>query len=320
VDTEDLQLNVSRESIQSSRVIAQIKRALTGKVLETLKKLAFEEAKAAEETTDAEKPVLKDGYTKFWNSFSRYIKEGIATDPESLETLPALLRFHSLKSPEKLISLDDYIAQMKSDQKKIYYILSDDERAAIQSPHLDVFHKHNVDVLLMADPIDAFVMIALTKYKDYPMANAAIDKPELQADVEETGEAETKEAALPEDQLSGLVARFKDVLGDRVSDVRATDRLIESPARLVDPEGAPNQEIQRAYRAMRQELEAPKKVLEINPRHPILKRLSEQEGGSDIGRLIVEQIFEDALLIEGLHPNPAGMIQRIQELMRAALK
>ncbi len=304
VDSEDLQLNVSRESIQSNRVIAQIRRALTGKVQDMLKKLAGSE----------------DDYAKFWSSFGRFLKEGIATDPESLENLPGLLRFHTLQSPDKLVSLDQYIEQMKPDQKKIYYVLSDDERAAIHSPHLDVFRKHGVDVLLMADPMDAFVMIALTSYKDHAMANVAVDKPDLPSSEEQAEEPSAADEPLNEDMLSGLVQRFKDILGERVSDVRATDRLVDSPARLVDAEGAPNQEIQRAYRAMRQELDAPVKVLEINPRHPILKGLSKQESEGEIGRMIIEQIYEDALLIEGLHPNPAGMIQRIQELMRAALK
>ena len=304
VDSEDLQLNVSRESIQSNRVIAQIRRALTGKVQDMLKNLAGSE----------------DDYAKFWSSFGRFLKEGIATDPESLENLPGLLRFHTLQSPDKLVSLDQYIEQMKPDQKKIYYVLSDDERAAIHSPHLDVFRKHSVDVLLMADPMDAFVMIALTSYKDHAMANVAVDKPDLPSSEEQAEEPSAADEPLNEDMLSGLVQRFKDILGERVSDVRTTDRLVDSPARLVDAEGAPNQEIQRAYRAMRQELDAPVKVLEINPRHPILKGLSKQESEGEIGRMIIEQIYEDALLIEGLHPNPAGMIQRIQELMRAALK
>ena len=307
VDSEDLQLNVSRESIQSSRVMAQIRRALTGRVMDMLKKLAAE--KAEDET---------EGYAKFWKNFSRFIKEGIATDRESLETLPQLLRFHSLNQPEKWISLDDYLQNLQPEQNKIYYILGDDDRSAVRSPHLDVFRRDGVDVLLMTDPIDPFVLMALTDYKDHPLANAAVEKPDSKA--EEKPKDENEEPSLTEDVLAGLVQRFKDTLGERVSDVRATDRLIDSPARLVDVEGAMNQEVQRVYRMMRQEFEAPKQILEINPRHPILKRLSEQAASADVDRLIIEQIYEDALLIEGQHPNPAAMIERIQELMKAALK
>jgi molecular chaperone HtpG len=307
VDSEDLQLNVSRESIQSNRVIAQIRRALTGRVVDMLKKLANE---------NPEDP--NNGYAKFYKNFSRFLKEGIATDRDSLETLPQLLRFRSLKTPDTWISLDDYLQNSLPDQKKIYYILGDDERAAVHSPHLDVFRHAGVDVLLMTDPMDPFMVMALNQYKEHPLANAAVEKPEKPAG-EET-QPETQGEAVAEDVAANLVQRFKTTLGERVSDVRTTDRLIDSPARLVDPEGAMNPELQRAYRLMRQEFDAPTKVLEINPRHTILKRLAEQEAGAAIAETIIEQIYEDALLMEGLHPNPAAMIQRIQELMQAALK
>jgi molecular chaperone HtpG len=181
-----------------------------------------------------------------------------------------------------------------------------------------VFRHAGVDVLLMTDPMDPFMVMALNQYKEHPLANAAVEKPEKPAG-EET-QPETQGEAVAEDVAANLVQRFKTTLGERVSDVRTTDRLIDSPARLVDPEGAMNPELQRAYRLMRQEFDAPTKVLEINPRHTILKRLAEQEAGAAIAETIIEQIYEDALLMEGLHPNPAAMIQRIQELMQAALK
>jgi len=306
VDSEDLQLNVSRESIQSNRVISQLKRVLTNRVVEMLKKLATEEA-----------PEGESGYEKFWKNYSHYIKEGIATDHENLDALAPLLRYHSLHSPEKLVSLDDYIQGLKPDQKKIYYILGDDDRSVIHSPHLDVFRHSGVDVLLMTDQLDPFVLISLKKYKDYDLVNASTEKPEVQ---DETPPAdEEKEEALPEDALQTLVGKFKDILGSRIADVRVTDRLIDSPARLIDKEGSMDQEVQRVYRMLQKEFDAPEKVLEINPRHPILKKLSENPDG-EIQKMIVEQIFEDALMIEGLHPDPAGMIQRIQEIMKAALK
>jgi HSP90 family molecular chaperone len=172
-------------------------------------------------------------------------------------------------------------------------------------------------VLLMTDPLDSFVLISLVKYKDFPLVSAAVEKPEGAA-AEQPAET-TQEEPLEGDTLTQLVERFKSALGERVSDVRATDRLIDSPARLVDKEGSMNQEVQRVYRMLNREYEAPQKVLEINPRHPILKRLSQEPEGA-VDRMIIEQIYENALLIEGLHPDPAGMIDRIQELMKAALK
>jgi molecular chaperone HtpG len=307
VDSEDIQLNVSRESIQSSRVMAQIKRALTGKVTDMLKKLA------ADQPEDEEK-----GYPKFWKNFSRFIKEGIATDRESMETLAPLLRYHTLNHPDHWVSLDDYILNLKPDQKKIYYILGDDDRSVIHSPHLDVFRHSGVDVLLMTDPLDSFTLMSLTQYKDLTLVNAAAEKPEVPAD--EKPADENQEEKLPEEALTNLVQRFKDTLGERISDVRTTDRLIDSPARLVDKEGSMNQEVQRVYRMLHQDFEVPQKVLEINPQHPILRKLNEQPVDGPLNNLIIEQIYEDALLIEGLHPDPAGMIGRIQELMKAVLK
>lgn len=307
VDSEDIQLNVSRESIQSSRVMAQIKRALTGKVTDMLKKLA------ADKPEDEEK-----GYPKFWKNFSRFIKEGIATDRESMETLAPLLRYHTLNHPDHWVSLDDYILNLKPDQKKIYYILGDDDRSVIHSPHLDVFRHSGVDVLLMTDPLDSFTLMSLTQYKDLTLVNAAAEKPEVPAD--EKPADENQEEKLPEEALTNLVQRFKDTLGERISDVRTTDRLIDSPARLVDKEGSMNQEVQRVYRMLHQDFEVPQKVLEINPQHPILRKLNEQPVDGPLNNLIIEQIYEDALLIEGLHPDPAGMIGRIQELMKAVLK
>jgi molecular chaperone HtpG len=354
VDSEDLQLNVSRESIQSSRVIAQIKRALTGRVLDMLKKLAEEEktakARSSEEESieeekkiaeaepkpeetgteqaGAQEPKVERSYAKFWEKFGRFIKEGIATaggptgDRDSLETLPPLLRYHTLKHPDSLVSLDEYLQDLQPDQKKIYYILGDDDHSVIHSPHLDIFRHSGVDVLLMTDPLDPFTLITLNKYKDIPLINASTEQPEAKTREQAAEEAETtaKSEALGVEALEGLVQRFKDALGERVSDVRSTDRLIDSPARLVDKEGSLNQEVQRVYRLLHQEFEAPQKVLEINPRHPILKKLSEQPADGEISKIIIEQIYEDALLIEGLHPDPAGMIGRIQELMKAALK
>lgn len=313
VDSEDLQLNVSRESIQSNRVIAQLKRVLTGRVVDMLKKMATEPA-SGEGQGEGEEPA----YAQFWKSYSRYIKEGIATDRESLDTLTPLLRFHSLNHPDKLVSLDDYVAELKPDQKKIYYILGDDDRSISHSPHLDVFRHSGVDVLQMTDPIDPFVLITLNKYKDYPLVNASVEKPEVKEE-EKPESTDAKEESLPEERIQPLVEQFKSALGARVADVRVTDRLIDSPARLVDKEGSLNQEVQRVYRMLQKEYDAPEKVLEINPRHPILKRLSDQPD-SEINQMIIEQIYEDALLIEGLHPDPAGMIARIQELMKAALK
>jgi len=301
VDSEDIPLNVSRESVQSTRVMTQLKKLITAKIFETLTALA------------KDKP---ESYAAFWKSYSRQLKEGAATDAENYENFLPLLRFPSLSESQKHISLDDYIAAFKADQKKIYYIVGDDNRSIVNSPHLEIFRKSGLDVLLMTDPIDSFILIRLNKYKDFDLVNVAGEKVDIpSSEVDQIAESPTGEQ--PDSQP--LVARLKSILADKVTDVRVSERLIESPARLVDPQGIPNPEFQRVYRLLDHEYQIPPKILEINPRHPLMQQLMKEPDGSELSKLIVEQIFEDALLIEGLHPDPASMIQRIQKLMESAL-
>ncbi len=301
VDSEDLPLNISRESIQSTRVMAQLKKLITARVFDTLSGLA------------KDRP---EEYEKFWKKFGRVIKEGAATDAENHDSLVSLLRFTSLSDPHRLISLEDYVENLKPEQKKIYYLIGDDERSIVNSPHLEIFRKAGLNVLFMTDPLDAFVLMRLPKFKDFELAtiaSEAVDIPQAQA----AAGPEKSEEPAPDAQP--LVARIKAFLGEKVTDVRVSDRLVESPARLVDPQGMPNPEFHRVYRLLDHEYQIPPKILEINPRHPILKRLSALPEDSEIGKLVIEQIYENALLIEGLHPDPASMILRIQKLMESAL-
>jgi molecular chaperone HtpG len=304
VDSEDLPLNVSRESIQSNKVMLQLKKLITSKVIDTLKKLSEEKPEA---------------YEKFWNEFGRYVKEGVAIEQSEPEVLYPLLRFHTTQHTDQWCSLDDYVKRMKPDQKEIYFIMGDDERSVVYSPHLDIVRQKEIEVLMLTDPVDAFMLIRLNKYQDYQLVNIA------RADLSMPEEDKKKQldeggATTPEPDLTVLVDRFKKQLGERVSDVRITNRLSESPSRLVDPQGAPAQELQRVYRLLKEDFQAPKKVLELNPRHTILVRLSSLPADDPLVALIIEQVYEDALLIEGLHPDPVGMIPRIQKLMEAALK
>ena len=299
VDSEDLPLNVSRESVQSNRVMAQLKKLVTSKVIDTLKKLAEED---------------ETRYHQFWEAYARFIKQGVAIEQAEPETLYPLLRFHTTKSPDQWYSLEAYVERMQPGQDQIYYIIGDDEHSILYSPHLEVVKRFDYEVLLMADPVDAFMLMGLNKYKDHILANIATSDLKLPE-----GDEKPADQALPESDYSGLVERFKAQLGERVTEVRMTGRLSDSPARLVDPEGVLNQEMQRVYRLLNRDFEVPKKVLELNPRHPILVRLNILPADSPLNALITEQIYEDALLIEGLHPDPASMIARIQKLMEAAL-
>ena len=301
VDSEDIPLNVSRESIQSTRIMAQLKKLVTSKVIDTLKKLAEDD---------------RSKYDHFWEGYARFVKQGVAIEQGEPQELYPLLRFHTTTRLDQWVSLEDYVQQMKTDQEDIYYIMGDDERSVVYSPHLDAIRHFGYEALIMTDPVDAFMLARLDKYQDHPFSNVAtadLVLPENEQPKGETG------PTLAEEDHARLLERFKTLLGERVADVRMTGRLSESPARLVDPEGAMNPELQRVYRLLNREYEVPKKILELNPHHPILARLNGLPENDPRCSLVIEQIYEDALLIEGLHPDPASMISRIQKLIEAAL-
>ena len=305
VDAEDLPLNVSRESVQATALINRINKILTNQVIQKLKEMA------------AKNP---DTYQEFWTRFGQFIKEGVASNDANLDTLSALLRFHTTTLPDQWSSLDDYIEHMKPGQEKIYYILGDDENSISRSPHLDYFQTHCFEVITLTDSVDSFMLLGLREYKELPLQNVAdseLNLPESSQD--EGSEKKQPDEKISDDRLKELVNLFKDILGERVSDVRVTDRLTNSVARLVDVKGSMGQEVQRVYRIMDKDFKIPKKILEINGGHSILKMVSDLPDKSELGKTIIEQIFESALLIEGLHPDPASMIPRIQKIMESAL-
>ncbi|MFO8036093.1 MAG: molecular chaperone HtpG [Anaerolineales bacterium] len=309
VDAEDLPLNVSRESVQASAVMARLKRILTNQVTKRLTSMASED---------------EDRYEEFWREFGQFIKEGVASDDSDRASLYPLLRFRTTSCPETWSSLDDYIERMKAGQDKIYYILGDDEHSVTRSPHLDYFQTHGYEVLILTDPVDSFMLMGIREYKEHPLKNVADSDLELPTppSEEEAQDKEEKdrEPSLSDETLSQLLDHFKETLGDRVVDVRTTDRLTSSVARLVDPEGTMGQEMQRVFKMMDRDFKIPKKILELNAKHPIVKRLGRLDDGHELLGTIIEQIFESALLIEGLHPDPAAMIPRIQTLMESALE
>lgn len=302
VDSEDLPLNVSRESVQSNRVMLQLKKLVTGKALEMITKLAQED---------------QPKYETFWKEFGRFIKQGIAIESTETEDLRNLLRFQTNTHPDQWSSLDDYLGRVKEGQSAIYYIMGDDKQSTLYSPHLEIVRKHGYEVLLMTDPFDAFMLVRFKEYKGHPLRNVA------QADLElpkETSKDESSEtASIPVEDWIGLVNRFKQQLGEKVHDVRMTDRLAESPARLVDPEGLPNQEIQRVYRYLGENFEIPKKILELNPHHPILLKLNQLPETDPRCIIAIDQVFENTLLVEGMLKDPASMVGRIHQLIEAAL-
>ena len=303
VDSEDIPLNVSRESVQSTRIMEQLEKLITSKVIETLKKLGENEP---------------EKYETFWKNFRHFIKEGVATDFEPYEKLLPLLRFYSLKSPDQWITLEDYVKGMKEGQQKIYFLLGDEKASLLHSPHMEAFRHNDYDVLLLSDPMDPFMLLRFKKYETYELVNITSRDTEVPKIGKEALDHPDEE--ISDEKIQYLMDLFKTQLGDRVSEVKTTDRLVESPARLVDSEGSLPQEMQRVYHLLEKEYELPQKILEINPNNPILANLAEREKDDPRVKDIVEQIYENALLIEGLHPDPASMILRIQRLMQEALK
>lgn len=300
LDSEDLPLNVSRETVQSSGLMPKLKKVLTNQVLKDLESLA---------KNNTEK------YQTFWQEFGGFLKQGLSSYTAEEDQLHSLVRFKTNLNPDTWSSLEDYVSRMKEGQTFIYYIVGDDPRSVLRSPHLDYFHSQGTEVLLLTEPMDSFMLMGLRKHKDFELKNVA----QADVDITEKQSAENEAEKLPEADFSSLVERFKHVLGERVTEVRSSNRLSQSVARLADPDGTMNPELQRVYKYLGKEYEVPKKILELNPSHAILKNLLNLESGSDLQNAIIEQIYDSALLVEGLHPDPSSIAPRVQKIIEAAL-
>lgn len=309
VDSEDLPLNVSRESYQANTVMANLKKTLTGKVLSELGRMA------------RKKP---EEYLNIFTQFSRFIKQGMVVSPEDRDKIKELLFFATTRDddPDELHSLDDYVGRMAANQEDIYYVIADDFQSARRSPHLDAFRGREIEVLYFTDPVDSVMIMGLDEYKGHAFHN--VD--EAAIDVGEIGELQEDEAApvkesLAEDDFSAVQSRFEAMLGERVQSVRAGESLIGSAARLVSDDSSPNRNMFRVNRLLEKDFEMPVKILELNPRHPLVHNLNQMiQSGGDEGLIdaVVEQVFETALLQDGIHPDPAAMATRLTLLMQAA--
>ena len=305
VDSEDLPLNVSREMVQSNPVLRQLKKALTNRLFRDLKNLAEKEP---------------EKYRTFWLEFGPFLKEGVASDPSSHESLVELLRFQSSKtSGDEWVSLKQVKERMGEEQQAIYYVLGEDLKSVSRSPHLDYFRANDVEVLYLVDPIDGFMTSMLREFDGKPLQNvddAGIELPEK----DKADEADKPKVA--EDDFSKLVERFKSVLGEQVTDVRESKQLVGSPCRLVSPEDSFDRDLQRIRRLTQQDYELPRKILELNRRHAVIVNLAQLVNKDGDGKLVdaaIGQLFDNALLLEGINPNPADMVERIQTLMESAV-
>ncbi|MEA3310119.1 MAG: molecular chaperone HtpG [Chloroflexota bacterium] len=303
VDSEDLPLNISRETVQSNRIMRQIQRSLTSKVLGSLQELATEDP---------------DKYQKFWEEFGPFIKQGIAANPFSHDDLLPLIRFRSSRSDGELISFADYVARMTEAQPAIYYIIGENLDSVAHSPHLDYFKGHELEVLYLVDPLDGLMMQSLREYEEHPFQN--VDDANLELPATAEADEDTEEEVAPDD-FGALLVQFKQVLDERVVDVRASKVLRGSPCRLVSAESGPERDLERVRRLLEQDFEIPPRILEINQHHPLIHNLAQLlKAGSGTGtvEIAIEQLFANQLLMEGLHPHPAEMVPRIEQLLAAA--
>jgi len=301
IDSNDLPLNISREILQSSKVVDGIRAGSVKKVLGLLEDLA---------ANDTEK------YGKFWKEFGRALKEGPAEDYGNREQIAKLLRFASTHadSTEQTVSLADYCGRMKEGQDKIYYIVADSFAAARNSPHLEIFRKKGLEVLLMTDRVDEWLMSHLTEFEGrqfQSVAKGALDLDKI------ASEEEKKEQKQAEDQFKDLLTRVKEILGDKVKEVRISSRLTDSPACLVVEEYALSAHLERLLREAGQNVPMSKPYLELNPHHPLVTRL---KGEADAGRFgdLTNLLFEQAVLAEGGQlEDPASFVKRLNGLLLA---
>jgi len=298
IDTNDLPLNVSRELLQNNRVIANIKAATTKRVLDMLAKLAKDD---------------KEKYQSFWEQFGLVIKEGPAEDFANKEKIAELLRFATTKSEgtKQTVSLTDYVDRMKEGQDKIYYITAESYQAAKNSPHLEIFREKDIEVLLLSDRIDEWLVSNLTEFKGKSLQSVAKGKLDL-GDL--TDEDEAKAQASIEASFADIIEKIKNTLKDRVKDVVITHRLKDSPACVVTDEHEMGANIQRILKSAGQEVPTSLPILELNPKHPIVENLKTRN--EDEFTSWCQILLNQAILAEGGHlDNPAEFIKSVNGLL-----
>ena len=296
IDASDLPLNVSREILQDNKQVESIRGACTKRILSMLEKMAKDDV---------------ESYQKFWDEFGLVLKEGPVEDLANRETIAKLLRFAStLNGSEKqTISLADYVSRMKEGQDKIYYVAASSFNAAKNSPHLEIFKKKGIEVLLLSDRIDEWLVGYLSEFEGKKLQSISKGKVELD-DLEDTKEQEKTYAP--------MLKQIKDILGEKVKDVQVTNRLTDSPACIVADENDMGLEMQRILQASGQKMPEAKPIFEINPEHALIKRLHSIEDDERFSQWAVV-LFEQAVLAEGGQlDNPADFVNRVNQLLIAS--
>ncbi len=302
VDTEDLSLNVSREIVQSSPVMAKIRQILTGKILGWFEDLAREQP---------------EKFRTFYKAFGPIVKIGLNTDFTNRDKLIELLRFESTKTaPEEYVTLGEYVARMSPDQNEIYFHSGSSRSQLLAHPNLEYFQDRGIEVLLLSDPVDVFVIPSIHEYEKKPLKS--IEK----ADIDFTKAAEKEGIEpLPENLLQPVLGLFRDVLGERIEDVVESHRLVNSPVTLVSGKDALDSQMERMMKMMQADMPAAKKILEVNTSHPIIRNLSGMYMANAANPLIgtvILQLYDAALLHEGGLDSTTEFLSRMNELIEAA--
>ena len=303
VDSSALSLNISREILQNNKVIDSIRNGSVKKILSMLEKMAKNEP---------------EKYATFWKEFGRVLKEGPGEDFANKEKIGKLLRFASTHndSAEQNVSLDDYISRMPETQESIYYIAADSHSAAKNSPHLEIFRKKGIEVLLLSDRVDEWLTSNFSEYEGKSLKSVAKGELDLDKDDEESKKEKQKKAKKSED----LIKRMKQALGEKVEEVRLSNRLTDSPACIVLNQQDMAMHMQRLLKEAGHEMPNSKPVLEINPDHPIVKRL-DKEKSDDRFNDWSEILFDQAILAEGGHlDDPASFVHKLNEMLVSLAK
>jgi TNF receptor-associated protein 1 len=301
VDSEDIPLNISRETTQDTALLQKLNKALTGRFVKFLDETAEKDAAL---------------YEKFYGEYGRFLKEGVATDFAHREALGKLLRYESsATAQDKMTSLADYVKRMPEEQKEIYYLLAPNRAAAEASPYYEVFQSRGYEVLFLQDPWDEFVMEHLHEFQAKPLR--AAEKAELEV------AAPSSEGALSDADAESLAKWLKERLAERVGSVRSSRRLVNSPAVIVDADRMMTSSMRRILKAVQKDKSAgseSKQDLEINPRHAIIVRLARmRETDEALAAKVAEQVLDNARIAAGLLDDPRTMLKRLNELLEQVL-
>jgi molecular chaperone HtpG len=300
IDSEDLPLNISRESMQDSALVRKLGEVVTKRLLKFLDKAAQDDA---------------NKFQEFHAKFSRFFKEGVATDFANREAIAKLLRFESsLTTSGEVIGLADYVARMKEDQTAIYYQVAPSRATIETGPYIDAFKKKGYEVLYLYETIDEYVASSLREFDGKPLQ--AVNSPEV-----DLGELEDEGESLDADSAGRLCGWLKDTLADGVEEVRSGKRLVGSPALAITPEGELTPQMRQMMRALKpDEVTAPKVILEINPRHELIRKLAGlSESDAETARLVGAQVLDNALLSAGLLDDPQRIVTRTEQIMARLL-